>query len=108
MRAFGSSLERRLSLHEAEDGGADVMVMHVQADASSRIEHYTENTGDVTFILLGYWECGTYANIAGLAARPIKGEWGIFTGERRHWLNTSRFSASIPPARKRSRGWLNC
>ncbi len=29
-----------------------------------------------------YWECGTYANIAGLAARPIKGEWGIFTGDQ--------------------------
>ena len=26
------------------------------------------------------WECGTYANIAGLAARPLRGDWGIFTG----------------------------
>ena len=60
VRAFGSSLERRFLLHEAEQGGWDVVVMHVQADGSSRIEHYADATGDVRFYLLGYWTSGAY------------------------------------------------
>jgi hypothetical protein len=60
VRAVGSGLERRFQLHEAEGGGTDVVVMHVQADSSSQIEHYGETTTDVEFILLGYWTCGTY------------------------------------------------
>ena len=31
-----------------------------------------------------YWEAGTYANIAGLAARAIKGEHGIITADQVH------------------------
>lgn len=60
VRAVGSSLDRRMLLHEAESGGADFVVMHVQADSSSRIEHYSDYTTSVDFILLGYWNCGTY------------------------------------------------
>ncbi|MCH7701289.1 MAG: hypothetical protein IID37_06345 [Planctomycetes bacterium] len=60
VRAFGSSLERKLDLHEAEGGGTDVLVMHVQTDASSRIEHYAEGATDLDFYLLGYWDSGTY------------------------------------------------
>ncbi len=60
VRAWGSGLERRFLLHEPEAGGTDIVVMHVQADASSRIEHYADAIADVTFMLLGYWVCGTY------------------------------------------------
>jgi hypothetical protein len=60
VRAVGSSLERRFQLHEAEAGGWDVVVMHVQADGSSQIQHYSDDTGDVDFILLGYWDSGIY------------------------------------------------
>ncbi len=60
VRAWGSGLERRFQLHEPEAGGTDIIVMHVQADALSRIEHYAETTADVSFLLLGYWDCGTY------------------------------------------------
>ena len=61
MRAVGSSLERRFLLHEAEAGGVDVVVMQVQTDGSSQIEHYAEETADVSFILLGYWkQCPEY------------------------------------------------
>jgi len=60
VRAVGSSLERRLQLHEAEGGGTDVVVLHVQTNGSSSIEHYSDQTGQVTFILLGYWTSGTY------------------------------------------------
>ena len=56
VRAVGSSLDRRFLLHEAEGGeecegnqGNDVVVMHVQTDASSDIQHYADNTGDIDF-----------------------------------------------------------
>ncbi len=65
VRAVGSSLERRIDLHEAAGGGTDVLVMHVQTDASSQIQHYADNTADVDFVLLGYWECGTYVELFG-------------------------------------------
>jgi len=60
VRAVGSSLERRFQLHEAEDGGWDVVVMHVQTDGSSQIQHYSDDMGDVDFVLLGYWDSGVY------------------------------------------------
>ena len=60
VRAVGSSLERRFSLHESEGQGKDFHVMHVQSDASSQIQLYAENTSSITFILLGYWTSGTY------------------------------------------------
>ncbi|MCH9002292.1 MAG: hypothetical protein IIC02_06935 [Planctomycetes bacterium] len=60
VRAVGSTLERRFQLHEAEGGGLDIVVMHVQADAGSQIQHYSDVTADVDFVLLGYWKCGTY------------------------------------------------
>jgi hypothetical protein len=60
VRAVGSSLERRFQLHEAEDGGVDTVTMHVQADASSQIQHYSDKGNRVSFILLGYWTGATY------------------------------------------------
>ena len=63
VRAVGSTLDRRLELHEAEAGGSDVVTMHVQADASSQIQHYSDNTGQVSFILLGYWVGASYVEL---------------------------------------------
>lgn len=60
VRAVGSALERRFLLHDAEDGGVEVVVMHVQTNASSQIQHYADTTADVDFVLLGYWTSGTY------------------------------------------------
>jgi Tfp pilus assembly protein PilX len=60
VRAVGSSLERRFLLHEAEGNGVDAVTMHVQADASSQIQHYSAKTGDLSFVLLGYWTGATY------------------------------------------------
>src|SRR3989344_4451875 len=58
VRANGSSLTRSMDLREAEAGGTSIMVMHVQADASSIIECYAEvATTSITFRMLGYWEC---------------------------------------------------
>ncbi|MDH3644235.1 MAG: hypothetical protein OES38_19170, partial [Gammaproteobacteria bacterium] len=60
VRAVGSSLDRRLLLHEAEAGGADAVTMHVQANGSSQIQHYSDNTGQISFVLLGYWTGAAY------------------------------------------------
>lgn len=60
VRAVGSTLERRMDLQEAEPGGRDVVVLHVQADAQSRIEYYAQRTDDIYFVLLGYWTVGAY------------------------------------------------
>ncbi len=60
VRAVGSALERRFQLHEAEAGGVDAVVMHVQADGNSEIEYYADTTSDIGFILIGYWRQGTY------------------------------------------------
>ena len=60
LRAVGSSLQRRFDLDEATGGGTDLVTMHVQTDASSQIQHYAQQMADVEFILLGYWNCGTY------------------------------------------------
>ena len=60
VRAVGSSLERRLQLHEAEGGGIDGLVMHVQADASSQVQIYAGNTSMVLFGVVGYWTTGSY------------------------------------------------
>ncbi len=57
VRAVGSSLARFFDLMEAENGGSDVVVMHVQADSTSSIQHYAEKKADITFVLLGSW-CG--------------------------------------------------
>ena len=60
VRSAGSSVDRRVTLHEAEGGGLDVVVMHAQADSSSRVQFYAENTSAIQFTLLGYWTRGTY------------------------------------------------
>ena len=59
VRAVGSTLQRRFWLHEAESGGVDTVVMHVQSNSNSQIEYYA-NSADIEFTLVGYWTSGTY------------------------------------------------
>ncbi|MCG8404495.1 MAG: hypothetical protein MI923_04770 [Phycisphaerales bacterium] len=75
VRAVGSSLNRRILLHEPESGGEDVMVMHVQADTNSQIEHYSDNTSSVDFVILGYWNCGTYREMYNSFKAGGSGSW---------------------------------
>ena len=63
VRRNGSSLNRKIDIHEAEGGGKDLVVMHVQTDDSSVIECYSEKTNKVQFYLLGYWTTGTYEEL---------------------------------------------
>ncbi|MBT8083711.1 MAG: hypothetical protein KJN72_00700, partial [Woeseia sp.] len=60
VRAVGSTLDRRLSIHEAEGGGMDVVTMHVQSDSAGRIEYYSDDMDKLSFILLGYWPDAAY------------------------------------------------
>jgi hypothetical protein len=62
VRANGSSLDRRIQLHESEGGGRDLCTMIVKTDADAKIEIYAESTSNVGFYLIGYWTTppGTY------------------------------------------------
>lgn len=75
VRAIGSTLDRRIQLHEAESGGYDFVTMHVQSNADSQIEHYAETTTDIDFVLLGYWECGTYVETFDSFTAGASGSW---------------------------------
>ncbi|MHC5109099.1 MAG: hypothetical protein ACYTHJ_04380 [Planctomycetota bacterium] len=77
VRAVGSSLDRRIQLQEAESGGYDLVTMHVAANASSQIQHYADATGDIDFLLLGYWitDCGTYAEAFDTFTTGANGAW---------------------------------
>jgi hypothetical protein len=70
-----SSLDRRLRLHEAEGGGKDAFVMHVQADANSQIECWVGTPGAVVFFLLGYWTDGTYVERFDSFTPASSGTW---------------------------------
>ena len=74
VRAVGSILDRRLQLHQAENG-RDLFVMHVQADALARIEHYADDINDVSFIVLGYWTVGVYEEAWDFFEASAKTTW---------------------------------
>lgn len=62
VRSTGATAGRGRAIHEAEAGGVDVMVMHVQVDGGSRIECFAGDRTKVEFALLGYWARGTYVD----------------------------------------------
>jgi hypothetical protein len=72
LREKGSSLQRDIDLHEAEDGGCDVATIHVAADENSTIEWYHEDVSDNhEYRLLGYWEC------IDTAGKDLAGHWKL-------------------------------
>ena len=78
VRAVGSTLDRRFRLHEAEGDGVDTVTLHVQADASSQIQHYSDNTADVSFILLGYWVGANYVELFDDFSADDSGIWSVY------------------------------
>ena len=74
-RAFGSSLDRSFALHEADNNSQDFVVMHVQADASSRIETFASDASNIDFTLLGYWDSGTYVETDASFTVAADGAW---------------------------------
>jgi len=75
VRATGSSIDRRAYIAEAEGGGQNILIMHVQADGESKIEHYADSTSDISFILVGYWTCATYVEKWESFAAGASGSW---------------------------------
>ena len=56
-RETGSSLERRIDLHEAESGGGDWASLHVPADRDATIQFYDQAVDAAhQFYLFGYWK----------------------------------------------------
>ncbi len=73
-RAVGSSLERRVLLHK-NNGGAEIMTMHVQADSLGRIELYSDKTDKIKFVLLGYWPEASYVENMQSFKAGVQGSW---------------------------------
>jgi type II secretory pathway pseudopilin PulG len=75
VRAVGSSLERRFHLQEAEAGGIDTVTLHVQADASSQIQHYVDRTDRVSLVALGYWTGASYVELFETFSTGTNNSW---------------------------------
>ena len=87
VRAMGSTLDRRLLLHEAGGGGVDVFVMHVQVDSSGWIEHFSEDPDKLSFVLLGYWTESTYVE-----------RWDVFkAGANASWQTIALNAFGVGP-----------
>lgn len=74
IRAIGASAPT-YDLHEAEGGGVDALVKHVQVDANGHIQAFAESNSSVRFRLMGYWTAGTYTNLDGLFTVGSSGSW---------------------------------
>ena len=77
VRTVGSSLNRRIRLHEAEPKGEDSVSMHVQADSNSQIEINTEKNAEVVFRLLGYWSSGSYVEAFSGFSAESSSNWDV-------------------------------
>jgi hypothetical protein len=55
VRANGSSLERKLKLHEAEAGGVNVLDFLVKADGSGIFKSYSTDNAYIRFYVIGYF-----------------------------------------------------
>jgi hypothetical protein len=75
VRAVGSTLNRWFNLHEAESGGVDAVVMHVQADSSSQIEYFAETGNSIEFTFFGYWTCANYVETFVSFKAGVNGWW---------------------------------
>lgn len=75
IRAVGSVLQRRVSLHEAVGGGVEAVTMHVQANDSSEIEIYAEKKRDIVFIIAGYWTGSSYRETFQVFDEAVGGSW---------------------------------
>ncbi len=56
VRSINSALGRLAQLHEAEGGGNDAVTMFVNSSKDSKIEINADNTTDISFTLMGYWD----------------------------------------------------
>jgi hypothetical protein len=92
VRSCGSGVERRLTLHEAEEGGVDALSMLVKADdtVSAKIEVYAESPTNIRFNLTGYWSTppGTFTEHFSDVGQPSSD--GV-------WSNKALTGFGVPP-----------
>lgn len=55
VRAVGSSIERKLLVHEQEAGGSSLLDLLVKADANGDVQLYSSDATNATFLLAGYF-----------------------------------------------------
>ena len=80
----------KLTLHETEGGGVDMVSMLVASDASSMVEVYAEADSVVDFHLLGYWSTppGTYTETGGVQGQALTA--ADLGNKRSQWLRGAR------------------
>jgi hypothetical protein len=88
VRANGSALDRRLTLHASTSSANECIVMEAKTDATKKIEVYKGNTA-VSFVLLGYWTAspGTYTEKFVDVGKPASSAT---------WTNRSLSGQSVP------------
>lgn len=73
VRTSGSSLDRKIDIHEAEGTGVDGVTMSVMASGNdAAIQIYAEYNTDVDFYLVGYWSSppGDYTELTNDIGSP--------------------------------------
>lgn len=60
VRSTDSILDRRFRLVNPQGGGIDAVSIFVPVDTSGNIEIYSDNTSQIAFSVLGYWQGASY------------------------------------------------
>lgn len=63
VRTKGSSLDRYITMHEAESGGYSSFALDVQVDSNGLIQTYCSTTNSINFYLLGYFTGVTFTEL---------------------------------------------
>lgn len=77
VRAVGSALGRTFDMHGPKDAdpAKTYVLFHTVANASGQVQFYAENTGEVRFIVTGYWQTGTYVEKNNTFTASASGSW---------------------------------
>ena len=77
VRAVGSAVNRSFDMQGPKDvnPAANYTLVHVVADASSQVQLYAEDTGEIRFIVVGHWESGTYVEKNNAFQASASGSW---------------------------------
>jgi len=78
VRATSGTLDRRVSISEAEGGGSQGITMHVQVDSSGWIQYYCDRYNEVLFDIVGYWMGCEYNERFDEFNAPTEGSWSSY------------------------------
>lgn len=77
-RNYGSSLDRRFRMHEAEGGGSTVLSMMVKTNSSSQWEGYMGSTSTLMFYVYGYFGSEMDWEESFVLGTPVGEGWQTF------------------------------